>query len=278
VKPTGTVTFQSGTQTLGTGTLSGGTATFTTSTLPNGTSTITAVYAGDTNFTGSTSTALTQTVNTTNTGTGNTGFVTQLYIDLLGRQPDTVGLAGWVGALNTNSLTRMQVSFEFLTSLEYRVKQLNQYYATYLHRAVDPIGQVSWLNFLNQGNTLQQVVVGILGSPEYFQTRGGGTNNGWLTAVYHDVLGRTVDASGQATWTAALTQGSSLSAVAQTILGSVESDTLIIKGWYNQFLNRNPDASGGPTFLNALQNGVSWEQAQSVILGSPEFFAPFGTP
>ena len=61
--PTGTVTFKDGATTLGTGTLAGGVATFATSTLAIGGHTITAVYGGDTNFTGSTSPGLTQTVN-----------------------------------------------------------------------------------------------------------------------------------------------------------------------------------------------------------------------
>ena len=60
--PTGTVTFKDGVSTLGTGTLASGTATFTTSTLSLGNHTITAVYGGDTNFTTSTSSALTQSV------------------------------------------------------------------------------------------------------------------------------------------------------------------------------------------------------------------------
>jgi hypothetical protein len=63
--PTGTVTFKDGTRTLGTGTLSGGSATFTPSktALSVGIHSITAVYAGDTNFLGSTSLMFTQTVN-----------------------------------------------------------------------------------------------------------------------------------------------------------------------------------------------------------------------
>jgi hypothetical protein len=60
---TGTVIFKDGTTTLGTGTLnSQGKATFTTSTLAVGTHTITAVYNGDSNFTGSTSAQLLQVV------------------------------------------------------------------------------------------------------------------------------------------------------------------------------------------------------------------------
>ena len=62
--PTGTVTFKDGAALLGTGSLDGGgQATFTTSALALGSHAITAFFGGDTNFTGSTSLALTQVVN-----------------------------------------------------------------------------------------------------------------------------------------------------------------------------------------------------------------------
>jgi hypothetical protein len=61
--PTGSVTFRNGTTTIGTGTLSGGVATFSTSSLAIGNRSITAVYGGDINFAGSTSAAVTQTIN-----------------------------------------------------------------------------------------------------------------------------------------------------------------------------------------------------------------------
>jgi hypothetical protein len=60
--PTGTVTFMDGAATLGTASLSGGKATFTTAALSAGSHSITAVYAGDSNNTGSTSAATTATV------------------------------------------------------------------------------------------------------------------------------------------------------------------------------------------------------------------------
>ena len=61
--PTGTVTFMDGATVLGTGTLASKKATFATASLAEGTHSITAVYSGDSNFNGSTSTALSQKVN-----------------------------------------------------------------------------------------------------------------------------------------------------------------------------------------------------------------------
>ena len=68
--PTGTVTFKEGATTLGTGTLNGsGVATFTTSTLSVASHSITAEYGGDGNFNTSTSSALTQVVQKSDTST-----------------------------------------------------------------------------------------------------------------------------------------------------------------------------------------------------------------
>ena len=58
----GTVTFNNGTAALGTGTIANGVATLSTSLATAGTYSLTAVYAGDANFTGSTSAALAETV------------------------------------------------------------------------------------------------------------------------------------------------------------------------------------------------------------------------
>ncbi len=60
--PTGSVTFYNGSTQLGTSTLSSGVATFTTSSFSAGTHSITITYSGDGSYSGSTSTALTQTV------------------------------------------------------------------------------------------------------------------------------------------------------------------------------------------------------------------------
>ena len=68
--PTGTVTFKDGGATLGSGTLNGsGQATFSTSSLSVGTHSITAVYGGDSNYSGSTSPVLTQTVTANSSST-----------------------------------------------------------------------------------------------------------------------------------------------------------------------------------------------------------------
>jgi Bacterial Ig-like domain (group 3)/Beta-propeller repeat len=66
---TGTVTFKSGSATLGSSGVSGNAASLTTSGLAIGTHSVTAVYSGDSNFTGSTSNVVSQVVTKASTTT-----------------------------------------------------------------------------------------------------------------------------------------------------------------------------------------------------------------
>jgi len=73
IVPTGTVTFFEGSTALGAGTLNGlGQASLTTTAVQGGTRSITAVYAGDTNFAGSASSPIMQTVSRAATSIGVT--------------------------------------------------------------------------------------------------------------------------------------------------------------------------------------------------------------
>jgi len=83
--PTGTVTFEDGSTILGTGTLSSGGTTYTTSSLSVGQHSITAVYGGDTNNGGSTSTVLTEVVNGFTATTAVTSSTTLLWQPLWSR-------------------------------------------------------------------------------------------------------------------------------------------------------------------------------------------------
>ncbi len=76
--PTGTVALKKGAATLATLTLSGGQVSYTTSSFAQGSSQITAVYRGDSNFTGSTSPALIQVVTKTAQNAQMTPSTTQI--------------------------------------------------------------------------------------------------------------------------------------------------------------------------------------------------------
>jgi hypothetical protein len=104
----GAVTFKEGATTVGSGTLSGGVATYTTSGLTEGAHPITAEYGGDTAYVGSSSVALTQTVNPVPTaarldyfrarsagGAVTLTWQTLVEYDVLGFVVEREGASGW---------------------------------------------------------------------------------------------------------------------------------------------------------------------------------------
>jgi hypothetical protein len=95
--PTGTVTFYDESTVIGTGTLNGGVATLTYSSLPAGTHSLSITYGGDTNFQGSTSAAVSQTV----VASVSTTFAPSVTMATSG-QPVTLSVTVFGGATQPN--------------------------------------------------------------------------------------------------------------------------------------------------------------------------------
>lgn len=270
--PTGTVTFQDGTTTLGTGTLDGqGHATFSTSTLATGQRTITAVYAGDGNFNTITSTPLNLTVNAAPVGT-NQSYVTQLYRDLLGREPDSQGLNSFITALSQNTFTRAQVVKAMINTDEARTHAVQNLYQLYLGRAADTRGLDLSLRFLKTGGPLQKIRTVIVGSNEYFQSRSGSNNTTFLSNVYRDVLGRVIDSVGQSLGGQALTAGTERAKVADVVFKSPEGMRFLVQSYYTQLLHRTADPVGLNASTAALAHKTIEQQIPIEIASSDEYF------
>jgi hypothetical protein len=199
-------------------------------------------------------------------------FVTQAYQDLLGRAPDANGLAYWSGLVNQGLVTRNKVAFGIESSTEFATAEVQQVYARFLHRSPDSGGLSNWTAFLHAGGTFEQLETTVAGSPEYFQSRGGGTNDGFLTAFYQDALGRALDSGGQSFWDQALARGLSRAQVAAAVFASPEFLKNLIQNSYQQFLHRAADTPGLDAWLAALQHGMSDAQLTAAFVGSEEYF------
>src|SRR5439155_5410378 len=132
----------------------------------------------------------------------------------------------------------------------------------------------TYTGLLAAGSTGAQVAAILAGSDEYFQTRGGGSNDGFLSALYQDALRRQVDASGQASFTQLLQAGASRIDVALSVLNSLESHQDLVAGFYQQFLHRAADPAGLTVYVSALQGGARAEQVVAAILASTEYAPP----
>jgi protocatechuate 3,4-dioxygenase beta subunit len=199
-------------------------------------------------------------------------FVAGLYHNVLNRDPDAAGMTIWVQQLE-GGLSRDQVARAFWQSAEHRVIEVNYWYQIYLNRSADAAGRTAWVNAMLAGATELDVVRSILSSPEFV---GAATNQGralFVSKLYHDVLGRPVDATGQVGWVQALASGVSPAAVAQAFITSTESNRRVVDLYYTTYLGRPADAAGEQAWLAALASGrATLESVAEAILASNEYF------
>jgi len=214
-----------------------------------------------------------------NLGDANQSFVFQAYLDLLHRHVDPSGMLYFSGALDQGA-SRAQVVQGIQNSPEYRTDEVEGLYEAYLGRAADPTGLSNALNLLlntpfvlGSQDAFLQLKADILGSAEYFQNHGGGTNAGFLAAIYHDVLGRNIDSGGAATFTAALASGVSRTLVAKAILSSVEAEQVLVANDYSAFLGRAADPLGMNVFVGHLQQGGLSQDIVLAMVASDEYFS-----
>jgi hypothetical protein len=201
-------------------------------------------------------------------------FVGRLYSDLLHRQPDPAGLSGFNALLNLG-VSRSQVVLDIESSLEYRTLEVENLYQSFLGRSADPSGLSAFVSLLGAGHSISEVKIFILGSPEYF-ARAGGTDGQFLAALYRDVLGRSIDPSGQATFSRLLDRGFIRSTVSFFVVHSAEARRDLVEGYYEQFLHRSADAVGLASFTARRPGGFPDELILAAILGSDEYFALAG--
>ena len=222
--------------------------------------------------------ALTETVAITvkgiATGTADQFYVAQLYRDLLGRNADANGLVFWASTLNVLS-NRAEVVAGIEHSNEYRADQIAALYQEFLHRAADSVGLSHFLSTMASGETLEQVEVDILSSPEYFQTRGHSTNAGYVDALYTDLLDRHAESAGESFWTNLLSSNAGRSTVAHGIANSGEALQIVTSSLYQEFLRRTPDASGLDFNVDFLLNSGRAAVVAN-LAGSDEYFNVYG--
>lgn len=109
---------------------------------------------------------------------GIEAFVTSLYVDCLGRNPDPEGFNYWCTNLANGTVTGKQCALGFFFSEEYRWKAasisdeelVDIYYRVFLNRAADPAGRAYWIGQIS--NTVHDITIlfnGFADSNEFAQ-------------------------------------------------------------------------------------------------------------
>lgn len=106
---------------------------------------------------------------------GVTAFVTRLYRQTLGREPEEAGINDWCNRILTKQMSPETVSECFVYSQEFENKHLSNkeyvvvLYHTFLGREPDIAGLNDWVNRLNSGTSRSEVLHGFSRSQEFSQ-------------------------------------------------------------------------------------------------------------
>ncbi len=132
------------------------------------------------------------------------------------------------------------------------------------------------------GATDAQVRGSLLASDEFLAVHGG-TDQGFVTGVYQDVLGRSPDAAGLAQWAAAYDSGFfTRYQLAEAILASPEARLSEVAHWFRDDLGRTASLDalkadpGVAAWANLLDLGVGDDTVQAAIVGSFEYLVGHG--
>jgi hypothetical protein len=243
--------------------LTGGTGTVRATLQTFGVQTLTVTDTANSSLTGTTTIQSTR---------SNAGFVQQLYLDLLDRAADADGLTFWSTVLDRGISARSQVALAIENSAEYRIDVIANFYQTLLGRAGDPTGFASWMNFLNNGGLVQQLKGTILASPEYVQLHGG-TNCGFLSAVYQDIFGRAIDPGAAQACGLFLANDGSRQELVYGLQGSQEGLIGLVQSHYLKFLHRVGELASVSFWVALEQQPLPDELIVAGILGSPEYLS-----
>ncbi len=101
-------------------------------------------------------------------------------------------------------------------------------------------------------------------------------NEGFVTGLYQQLLGRSAEASGASNWITQLSSGTSRAQIALEIENSLESRNRLVDQLYLHYLNRHADPGGLNAFSSMLGTGGSLEGVTAAILSSQEFLDDSG--
>jgi hypothetical protein len=109
-------------------------------------------------------------------------YITALYYDVLGRSPDSDGLTSWTNVLANLQIVTIfgetaqearatYVANAFVYSHEHQLQLVDSYYADFLHRAADSVGEADWVQMLDNSQIShandETVALAFLSSQEY---------------------------------------------------------------------------------------------------------------
>jgi hypothetical protein len=205
----------------------------------------------------------------------NTGYVQQLYRNVLGRDADPAGLANWVSQLNSGS-SRGTVLVGFSESDEFKANMVNQVeivrlFYVLLGRRPSAAELQNWIGFFN-GDAKTDVL--------FTQTYPYGlSDTDYVRAAFQGFLCRAADAGALGSFTASVAAGTvTHGSLVDTLLNSTEFSLYVgpVSHLYLAAFQRVPDQPGLINRVNYARAGNSLQSTADTFTASQEFINRYG--
>ena len=204
----------------------------------------------------------------------------RLYSAAFGREPDALGFEIQLNALQAGVsieelAARFIASAEFVNSYGTLTDRqfIDRLYLNALNRDGDSAGINSWLVYLANGGTREDLMLIFAESAEHraisWSTLAeglwvGNDNAAAIARLYDSAYDRLPDEDGLISWTQSLAGGTTLLAIATTFLNSTEGQEIyggltnaqFVDTLYQTVLNRVADSGGRAVYLEGLTNGT----------------------
>lgn len=202
---------------------------------------------------------------------GSRDFITAAYKDVLGRTPAASELNYWIGRM-ASGMSRVDMANAFNNSDEYRSIKIREAYNRALRRDPEAAGAAYWLGALQRGQlSPENVYSTFLATDEMYNVQGGGTNVGYVTSMYQDLLVRQPDAGGLTYWTARLDKGEARRAISDSIWYSPEKFNVRVVEAYQLLLGRSAD-SGEQAYWSQIARQFGPTTMRSMIMSTEEYW------
>lgn len=171
-------------------------------------------------------------------------FVAKAYLDLLGRPADDGGLDFWTEVVGREGRQAFTRGLVFSPSCEWPRRVVNDLYVDILGRPADPGGLAYWSGRICQGEPARLIASLIYGDLEYYRAQGGGTPEGYVRALYEDILGRPNPSAGEVAFWAGEVRRRGIAPVAADFYQSLESRQRRVRRQFDLLLGRVVDQGG----------------------------------
>jgi hypothetical protein len=204
----------------------------------------------------------------------NHAFVATLYRDFLQRTAGSSELNGWVSVLTAPGGSQSEIASAIAHSLEAEKLLVNKLYVHFLGRQAGAGEQTNWANQLQLGATEEQVIAGLVSSPEFathlhtLVPPSGSAAQDYVEALYTTLLGRAPSSSEVAGWVAALAGGASRDAIALAFATSAEYRDDQVAVFYSNLLHR---AGSAAEIASWAATSFDLLTIEALFAGSSEF-------